>query len=330
MPKSVNQKIKLLYIIKFLHEKTDAEHPVTFAEIAEELAQHDISASVQTLYDDIDFLCDYGYKIEKTGTKEKKYYLAERMFTTAEIKLLVDSVQSSKFITQEQTHTLIKKLEKLCSERDARSLQRQVYVQNKIKSDNESVFRNVDLLSDAINSNSAVSYRYFHYTREKKKEFGHGGERYRVSPYALMWDSENYYLLAWEHASAQFRHYRVDKMEDIQIMLESRQGRAEFEKIDMSAYNKKLFGMFGGEAKTVRMRFANHLAGAVIDVLGQDMIITPDGEEYFTVQAELVPSEHFLGWIFAMGEDAEILFPQEIRTKMTEKLQKTAARYALK
>lgn len=327
MPKSVNQKIKLLYIIKFLHEKTDAEHPVSFAEIAEELAQHDISASVQTLYDDIDFLCDYGYKIEKTGTKEKKYYLAERIFTTAEIKLLVDSVQSSKFITQEQTHRLISKLEKLCSERDAKSLQRQVYVQNKIKSENDSVFQNVDLLSDAINSNCAVTYRYFHYTREKKKEYGHGGGKYLVSPFALMWDSENYYLLAWEHASAQFRHYRVDKMENIQITQEKRQGRAEFEKIDMSAYNKKLFSMFGGESEKVQLRFANHLAGAVIDVFGKDIILVPDGNEHFTVQAEVVPSEHFLGWIFAMGEEAEILFPPEVRARMKEKLQKTAAGY---
>lgn len=327
MPKSENQKVKLLYIIKYLHEKTDAEHPVSFTEIAEELAKNDIAVSVQTLYDDIEFLRKYGYRIEKTGTKEKKYYLAERMFTTAEIKLLVDSVQSSKFITQEQTRTLIGKLEKLCCENDAKSLQRQVYVQNKIKSGNASVFENVDVLSDAINSNRAVCYHYFHYTREKKKEYGHGGENYLVSPYALMVDSENYYLLAWEHASGQFRHYRVDKMENIEITQESRQGRESYEKIDMSAYNKRLFSMFGGEVKTVRLRFANHLAGAVIDVFGKDMIMAPDGGDHFTVQAEIVPSEHFLGWVFAMGEDAEILFPQEVREQMSDKLRKTAEKY---
>lgn len=244
-----------------------------------------------------------------------------------ELKLLVDSVQSSKFITHKKTLALIKKIEGLASIYDAQLLQRQVYVRGRVKSMNESVYYNVDEIADAISRDRQIRFHYFEYTIDKQRRYRRDGAFYIVSPMALMWDNENYYLLAWD-AEAQLRkHYRVDKMTDISALDAPREGMEDFSEQDLSAYTKKVFSMFSGEECTVRLRFANHLVGSVLDRFGKDVIVVEDGAEHFTVSLNVVTSPKFYAWLFGFGTDVEILSPPSARQEMQEMLARIADTY---
>lgn len=328
MAKSSNQKLKLLYLVKFLMQHSDEEHPLSTAQIIEELARNNISAERKSIYDDIEALRVFGVDVIQVKGKNGGYYIGERDFELAELKLLVDSVQSSKFITQDKTYKLIKKIENLASVYDGQLLQRQVFVTNRVKSMNESIYYAVDVISDAITQNRKIRYKYFEYTVSKERRFRHNGAFYEVSPFALIWDDENYYMLAWDSSAEKMKHYRVDKMHKVSLTDSEREGTAEFEKVDMSAYTKTVFGMFGGNEQTVKLRFANHLAGAVIDRFGRDsIIIIKDGEEHFTVNVNVVVSQQFLAWVFGFGTDAEILSPEEVRSEMSRQVAAVAKKY---
>ncbi len=316
MAKSSNQKLKLLYIVKFLMQNSDEEHPVSTAQIIEELASNGISAERKSIYDDIEALRLFGLDIIQLKGKNGGYYIGERDFELPELKLLVDSIQSSKFITQDKTYKLIKKIESLASVYDGQLLQRQVFVTNRVKSMNESIYYAVDVISDAITQNRKIRYKYFEYTVEKNRRYRHDGAFYEVSPFALIWDDENYYMLAWDSDAGKMKHYRVDKMEKVSLTDREREGIKEFEKVDMSAYTKTVFGMFGGEEQKVRLRFANHLVGAVLDRFGRDTIIIKDGDEHFTFTVNVVVSQQFLAWVFGFGNEAEIISPDEVREEM--------------
>ena len=327
MAKSPNQKQKLLYMMKFFLEKSDEQHPVTVAQIIDYLAANDISAERKSIYDDIETLRSFGMDIEVIRGKSTGYYVGERDFQLAELKLLVDSVQSSKFITGKKTKELIKKIEGLASEYDRRLLDRQVYVRNRVKTMSENVYYNIDEISNAINTDRVINFYYFEYTPKKERVYRHGGRLYEVSPFALIWDDENYYLLAYDAEADKLKHYRVDKMKSVTRTDASRQGKKLFEKIDMSAYSSKVFEMFSGEARTVRLRFANHLAGAVIDRFGKDVMMIPDGDGWFTVTLELVVSRRFFGWLFGFGEEAKILYPPDVIDDMRATLKKVSEEY---
>ena len=266
----------------------------------------------------LEALREFGLDIVQARGKTVGYYVGTRDFELPELKLLVDSVQSSKFITQRKTLALIRKIESLASVHDAVLLQRQVYVRNRVKSMNESVYYNVDEISSAITADKKIRFLYFEYTVKKERRYRHDGAFYEVSPYALMWDDENYYMLAYDAAAEQIRHYRVDKMTQISMLEGFRDGREAFKKVDMSAYSKKVFGMFAGEAETVRLRFANHLAGAVIDRFGRDVMLIRDDDEHFSVSIEAVVSPQFYAWVFGFGAEAEILSPAHVRDGMAE------------
>lgn len=316
MAKSANQKLKLLYLVKFLMQHSDEGHPVSTAQIIDELARNNISAERKSIYDDIEALRVFGVDIIQVKGKNGGYYIGERDFELPELKLLVDSVQSSKFITQDKTYKLIKKIENLASAYDGQLLQRQVFVTNRVKSMNESIYYAVDVISDAITQNRKIRYRYFEYTVSKERRFRHDGAFYEVSPFALIWDDENYYMLAWDSAASKMKHYRVDKMDRVSLTDSEREGTAEFEKVDMSAYTKTVFGMFGGNEQKVKLRFSNHLVGVVIDRFGRDSIIIKDGDGHFTVSVNVAVSQQFLAWVFGFGADAEILSPAEVRDEM--------------
>lgn len=316
MAKSSNQKLKLLYIVKFLMQNSDEEHPVSTAQIIEELASNGISAERKSIYDDIEALRLFGLDIIQLKGKNGGYYIGERDFELPELKLLVDSIQSSKFITQDKTYKLIKKIESLASVYDGQLLQRQVFVTNRVKSMNESIYYAVDVISDAITQNRKIRYKYFEYTVEKNRRYRHDGAFYEVSPFALIWDDENYYMLAWDSDAEKMKHYRVDKMEKVSLTDCEREGIKEFEKVDMSAYTKTVFGMFGGNEQKVKLRFANHLVGAVLDRFGRDTIIIKDGDEHFTFTVNVVVSQQFLAWVFGFGSEAEIISPDEVREEM--------------
>ena len=288
------------------------------------LGQYGISAERKSLYDDFEALRHFGLDIVQNGGK---YYVGSRDFELPELKLLVDIVQSSKFITEKKTLSLIKKLEGLASVHDARRLQREVYVRNRVKSMNESVYYNVDEISGAIQQDRAIRFRYFEYTPRKERRFRRDGRFYEASPYALLCDDENYYLLAWDDAAKQMKHYRVDKMTAISPKRTARQGKEAFQALDMSAYGKSVFGRFGGAAQQVRIRFADHLAGAVIDRFGKEVVLAVEDETHFIATLPVVVSPQFFGWVVGFGAEAEVLSPPDVRQELYDYLQNTASLY---
>ena len=296
MPKSINQKRKLLCLMQILLEQTDEDHFLPLARLTELLAQQGIEAERKSLYDDMEQLRQFGVDVE--FVKGSGYHVPNRTFQLAELKLLVDSVQASKFITCKKSMELIKKLESLTSVHQARQLQRQVFVAGRIKAMNESVYYNVDEIADAISRDRQIRFHYFEYTISKQRRYRKAGAYYVVSPLALMWDNENYYLLAWDAEAELRKHYRVDKMTDISALEMPREGTEDLSKLDLSAYSKKVFSMFSGEEQTVRLRFANHLVGAVLDRFGKDVIVVADGPEHFTVALNVVTSPKFYAWLF--------------------------------
>ena len=327
MARSTNQKLKLLYLLRFLMRQSDENHPVSVADMIEELAQHGIAAERKSIYDDLEALRLFGIDIVQQRGRQTGYYIGQRDFELPELKLLVDSIQSSKFITERKTVSLIRKVENLANVYDARMLERQVYVRNRVKSMNESVYYNVDEISNAISRDRQIRFRYFEFTVEKQRQFRRGGAYYVLSPFALMWDDENYYMLAWDDAEQRMKHFRVDKMSAISALESPRQGKEAFEQTDMSAYSKKVFGMFTGQESGVKLRFANHLAGAVIDRFGKDVMLLRDGEEHFTVTVDVVVSPLFFAWVFGFGTEAEILGPEDVRRQARDAAREIAALY---
>ena len=328
MPRSAGQKLKLLYLMDYLLQNSDAEHPVTVRQLIAHLAAHDIAAERKSIYDDIEALRTYGLDVEQVADGQfYGYYVASRRFELPELKLLVDSVQSSKFITQRKTNALIKKIETLASSYDAQRLQRQVYVAGRVKTMNESIYYNVDAVHAGISEDKKIRFRYFEYTVAKERRYRRDGAYYIVSPYALTWDDENYYMVAYETETDSIRHYRVDKMTNIATVDEPRDGAAAYRSLDMAMYSRKVFGMFSGTEERVRLRFTNHLVGAVLDRLGQDVSIIPDGDDHFTVSADVIVSPQFFAWLCGFGADAQLLAPASAAEQMKAYVEEIAALY---
>ena len=328
MPRSPQQKLKLLYEMDYLLQNTDEAHPVTLAQLAAHLSGLGIAAERKSLYDDLEALRAYGMDIVCTGAgRGSSYYVASRDFELPELKLLVDSVQASKFITHKKTAALIRKIERLASVHEARALQRQVYVAGRIKTMNESIYYNVDELHLGISQAKKIRFRYFDLDVNKVRRFRRNGAYYTVSPYALTWDSENYYLVAYDSEAAEIRHYRVDKMTAISVLDAPRDGAEAFRALDMAAYSRKVFGMFSGTETPVRMRFDAHLVGAVLDRLGPETMLVPDGDGHFTVTASVVPSPQFYAWLFGFGDMAQLLGPASAVEGMRAQLAAAAALY---
>lgn len=322
------QKLKPLYIMDYLLRNSDEQHPVSMKQIISYLESQGISAERKSVYSDIDALRFYGLDIVQSESgKNTGYFIGERTFELPELKLLVDSVQSSKFITRNKTGSLIKKIETLASMHEAQLLQRQIFVANRIKQMNESIYYNVDEIHNGISRNRQIRFKYFRYTVEKKKEYRRGGEFYQVSPFALTWDDENYYLIAYDSELGEIRHFRVDKMDKISVTEDERDGMSTYKALDIGVYTKKVFGMFSGREERVTLRFDNSLVGAVLDRLGQESMIIPDGESYFTVTTDVIVSPQFFAWIAGFGPDAKIVSPESVVSQMREHIDSVAALY---
>lgn len=315
MAKSRDQKGKILYLMQIFLEETDEEHPVSRKELEERLEEHGIHVERKTLYNDIETLKNFGMDIIYRKEQPEGYYLVHRDFELAELKLLVDAVQSSRFITQKKSDALIRKIEKLTSRYEARKLQRQVVVADRIKAMNESIYYNVDKLHTAIALNQQITFQYFEWTVSKEIRMKKGGQNYHVSPWALTWDNENYYLIGYDTDAELIKHFRVDKMLDIVLAGQERAGRDQFSKFDLARYTKRTFGMFGGREETVRIRFHNRFVGVVIDRFGKDVPLHPDGGEHFIARVEVAVSEQFFGWITGLGRDVQIISPQSVVEK---------------
>ncbi len=322
------QKLKPLYIMDYLLRNSDEQHPVSMKQIISYLESQGISAERKSIYSDIDALRFYGLDIVQSESgKNTGYFIGERTFELPELKLLVDSVQSSKFITRNKTGSLIKKIETLASMHEAQLLQRQVFVANRIKQMNESIYYNVDEIHNGISRNRQIRFKYFRYTVEKKKEYRRDGEFYQVSPFALTWDDENYYLIAYDSELGEIRHFRVDKMDKISVTEDERDGMSTYKALDIGVYTKKVFGMFSGREERVTLRFDNSLVGAVLDRLGQESMIIPDGDSHFTVTTDVIVSPQFFAWIAGFGPDAKIVSPESVVSQMREHIDSVAALY---
>ena len=328
MPRNSRQKLKLLYLKEYLLANTDENHAVTVSDMKNYLESCGIPAERKSLYDDIDTLRESGLDIvSEKRDRNVWYHVVSREFELSELKLLVDAVLGSRFITERKSAELIRKLESLCSRFDAYALDRQLTVAGRIKSMNESIYYNVDKIHTAIRDNTRITFRYFDYNVRKERVYRHGGALYEVSPFALCWDDENYYLVAYDEAHGEIRHYRVDKMSELEETDKCREGEAAFEKVDVSAYSRKVFSMFGGESVRVRLEFADTLAGVVLDRFGKDVFLTPSEDGTFSFETEIVVSPQFYGWLFSFGKDARILRPQSVKDGFAQYLKQTADLY---
>ena len=325
MARSSFQKLKILYVMDFLLKNSDEAHPVSVAQLIADLEARGIAAERKSIYDDIECLRDYGLDIVSAGAgKASGYYVASRDFELPELKLLVDSVQCAKFITHKKTLSLIQKIGRLAGVHEARQLNRQVYVKNRIKTMNESIYYNVDEIHRAIAENKKIRFHYFEYTVDKQRRFRREGAWYVMSPLALGWDDENYYLVAFDSGAGMIKHFRVDKMADIGLTEEAREGAEPGRELDMGVYARKTFGMFTGEETPVHLRFEKDLVGVVLDRLGRDVMLVPEDEEHFTLRTDVVVSPQFFAWIFGLGGKARILGPEWVVQAMGEQLRKVA------
>ena len=326
MAKSANQKSKLLYLSKILLEQTDEDHPITVPEMIQELAKRDIKAERKSIYDDLETLSLFGLDVQSRKGRSPGWFIGSREFELPELKLLMDAVQSSRFITQKKSDALIRKLEGLASIHQARQLQRQVYVSGRIKVMNESIYYNVDRLHGALSAQKAITFKYFDYDISRQKVFRRDGKRYTVSPYGLIWDNENYYLVAFDHVNQEMRHYRVDKMADIVVTNLPRSGQEQYPNFQVASYGQKHFAMYSGKEMTVTLRGRQSMAGVVWDRFGQDIILVPDGESHFRVTLSLVMRPQFLGWLFAL-DGIELVAPQEAVDLYRQRLVSIQAAY---
>lgn len=320
------QKQKLLYLRRIMLEKTDENHGLTSSEILAELAAYGIQAERKSLYDDLQVLEKFGMDICKTKSSTVKYYVGSRDFELPELKLLVDAIQSSKFITEKKSFSLIHKLEGLASVYEGKELQRQVVISNRAKTMNERIYYLVDNIQNAIATDRKISFRYYRWELDysgmekivKREKVKVGG--YVASPWSLCWDDENYYLIAYDSSSNSIKHYRVDKMDKIRMLDEPRDGGKTFEKFDLAGYSKGVFSMFGGTKTNVRLSVDNDCVGVIADRFGKDIYVTKESDSTFSVSVDVMTSKQFYAWVFGLGGKVRIISPQNVVDEFKKQL----------
>lgn len=320
-------KLRLLYLMKIFLEKTDRKHTMSAAELDKALHDYGMSADRKTVYNDIETLRIFGMNIWQTKGTNSGYYISSRKFELPELKLLVDAVQASKFISRKKSEDLIKKLESLASEYEARQLQRNVFIYNRPKTGNETVYYNVDQIHTAILENRQIQYKYAEWTVQKKLKPKKGGRLYTVSPWALTWDDANYYLIAYDEDADSIRHYRVDKMQQTRVTGRERIGKEKFQDFDLAEFAKKTFSMYGGHDEEVTLQCHNEIAGVILDRFGRETMILPVNEEQFRVHVPVVVSRQFFGWVTGIGNQMFIAGPECVRKEYREYLQEIMREY---
>ena len=330
MARSYQQKLKILCLLKILKEETDEKHPLTTTQLIERLLAYGIQAERKSIYNDIAALEDFGVDIIKVTQKPGGYYLGEREFELAELKLLVDAVVASKFITTKKSRELIHKLETLTSRENAKQLNRQVVVTNRSKAVNEKIYYNVDKIHSTIAKGVKIRFQYFAWTVDKQMELKRDGGFYEVSPFLLSWDDENYYLIAYDAKAGIIKHFRVDKMLRISLCREAREGAEEFADFDVGAYTKKTFGMFAGEEEVVTLVCRNELIGVMIDRFGQEVSTRRRDEDSFFLRTKVAVSRQFFGWLTGLGDGVRIQAPEDVRQRYCRYLDRILEDYGKK
>ena len=306
MSKTERQKLKLLYLKDYLCQNTDEGHPASADTLLQHLQSKGLSAERKSLYDDIATLNDYGIEILYRRGKPQGYYATHRDFALSELKLLVDAVLSSRFLSEKQSSELIRKLAALSKSHEAMLLRREIVLSGRVKAAENHSFANVEVLHEAIEANCQIRFRYFDWGVDLQKHYRTGV--YTASPYALLWDDENYYLIAHSERHG-LTHYRVDKMEEIFLTNLPRIITEDAKYCHSGLYSKEQFGMYRGERIMVKMRFSSSLAGVVIDRFGHDLILVPDGPDHFTFQTHVALSPNFMAWLTSFSGRATITHP---------------------
>ena len=321
-----NPKLKLLYLKQFFEECTDEDHPASMPDILTYLDSKGIHAERKGIYADISYLEDFGMELrDEDKERSKSYRLLDRDFEPSEIKLILDSVASSKFLSEKKSMDLMAKLEKLVSVHQRQSLKRQIKVTGRVKSMNGSVMYSVDTIHNAIASDTTVKFKYFHYNIQKEREYTHDGKPYEVSPWTLIYDNSNYYLLAFVESG--IRTFRVDRMAEVKQGAKERQGKEQFESFDLASFTKATFGMYSGKEEKVEMVFHNTMIDTVIDKFGKDVFISVVDDYHFRITVPVAVSPQFFGWIFGLGGKVTIVGPKSVVKQMQDMLEKVSKRY---
>ncbi len=324
MPKSDNQKLKILYILDYLQKNSHEDHPVRASELIQMLDAHRIRCDRKTVYSDIAALQDYGVDIISIPGKNGGYYVASRNFELPELKLLIDAVQSSRYLTEKKSKELIEKLCAQCNEQDAKLMKRTVLVSGRVKSMNETIYYNVDAIQEAIAQNKQISFRYFDWDLGPTRRYRE--KEYLASPYGLCQDHENCYLLALSQRHG-ITSYRVDRMIDISIDDTPRTPCPELTGKALNDHANRLFQMYSGDALDVKLRFHRSLINVVIDRFGKETMLIPDGEEHFNFTVKVAVSPMFLSWVIGFGNKAKILHPQSVADQCKALCQEAMSQY---
>ena len=311
MPKSDNQKLKIFYILDYLQKNSHENHPVRASELISMLErQHNILCERKTVYSDIAALQEYGVDIVSIPGKNGGYYVASRNFEIPELKLLIDAVQSSRYLTEKKSRELIEKLCSQCSIYDAKLMRRDVLVSGRVKSMNETIYYSIDTIQDAIAENKKIAFQYFDWGIDGKRYFRE--KDYLASPYGLCQDNENCYLLAHSQRHG-ITSYRIDRMCDIRMVEESRTPCPELTGKALIEHANRLFQMYSGDPVTVKLRFHRSLCNVVIDRFGRDTMLIPDRDDFFTFTVRVAVSPMFLSWVIGFGNKAQVLHPQSVK-----------------
>lgn len=312
MPRSENQQLRPIYILDYLTAESNEEHPVPTQEIIAMLNRNGIKAERKTIYSDIDKLTQYGFDIIYRKGKPNGYFIASGKFELPELKLLVDAVQACKFITLQKSKELIGKLGSFVSRHDANVLNRQVYISDRVKTHNETVYIGIDKIHTAIADNLKIHFTYCEWNLNKELQPKHDGKIYTVTPFALQWDDENYYLISYDEDAGKIKHFRVDKMQEISLSEDKGSDCQEFKNMDPAAYARQNFGMFGAEVKRVTLSCSNQMVGVVIDRFGKEVIIIKETNSRFRATVNVAVSPQFFGWLAAFAGDINITGPSTV------------------
>ncbi len=325
MPKSDNQKLKILYILDYLQRNSHEDHPVRAAELISMLdRQHNISCDRKTVYSDVAALQDYGVDIISIPGKNGGYYIGSRNFELPELKLLIDAVLSSRYLTKKKSRELIEKLLTQCNEQDAKLMKRNMLVSGRVKSMNETIYYSVDTIQDAIAQNRQITFRYFDWDFGGKRKYRE--KPYVASPYGLCQDNENCYLLAFSDRHG-ITSYRLDRMSDIEVLDMPRVPCPELSGKALIDHANRLFQMYSGDAVDVKLRFHKSLLNVVIDRFGKDTMLIVDGEDYFNFTVRVAVSPMFLSWVMGFGSKAKILYPQSVADALCDLCRDAMSQY---
>ncbi len=315
-------KRRPLYLAKILYEKTDENHSLTTAQLMRELKEYGITAHRQTVKSDIQLLQNFGLEIQEVKSSQNKYNVISRTFDLPELKLLIDAVASSKFITKSKSKDLVAKLTSTVSEYQRPELKRNISCENRVKSKNEMIYLIIDAINRAINENKKISFHYFHFNKNKRREMKNNGEPYIITPLYLVWNGDFYYMIG-VNEDRLIRTFRVDRIADWPEILEEK-GTKPLERFNINRYLNSTFHMFDSEQRPVELICDNDVMDAVIDRFGLGVKKSKNDENTFMIVVNVAVSHVFYSWVFGFGGKVRIHFPEDVKNAYADMVRQAA------